>query len=48
MRLIRPEIASKRAVFPGAEQLAQMQQLHELTRAERRLFNHMRIEIGLR
>ena len=48
MRLIRPEIASNRAIFPGPEQLAQMQQLHELTRAERRLLNRMWIEIKVR
>ncbi len=48
MRLIRPEIAGNRAIFPGPEQLAKMQQLRELTRAERRLLNRMWIEIKVR
>ena len=48
MRLIRPEIAENRAIFPGPEQLKHMQQLHELTRAERRLLNRMWIEIKVR
>jgi spermidine/putrescine transport system substrate-binding protein len=48
MRLIRPEIASNTAIFPGREQLAKLQQLRELTRAERRLLNRMWIEIKVR
>ena len=48
MPLIRPEIASNAAVFPGREQLAKLQQLRELTRAERRLLNRMWIEIKVR
>ena len=48
MRLIRPEIASNAAIFPGREQLATLQQLRELTRAERRLLNRMWIEIKVR
>jgi spermidine/putrescine transport system substrate-binding protein len=48
MRLIRPEIASNTAIFPGKEQLAKMQQLRELTRAERRVLNRMWIEIKVR
>jgi spermidine/putrescine transport system substrate-binding protein len=48
MRLIRPEIASNAAIFPGREQLAKLQQLRELTRAERRLLNRMWIEIKVR
>ena len=48
MALIRPEIASNPAIFPGPEQLAKMQQLRELTRAERRLLNRMWIEIKVR
>ena len=48
MPLIRPEIASNTAIFPGREQLAKLQQLRELTRAERRLLNRMWIEIKVR
>jgi len=48
MALIRPEIASNAAIFPGREQLARLQQLRELTRAERRLLNRMWIEIKVR
>jgi len=48
MRLIRPEIASNAAIFPGREQLAKLQQLRELTRAERRRLNRMWIEIKVR
>ena len=48
MALIRPEIASNAAIFPGREQLAKLQQLRELTRAERRLLNRMWIEIKVR
>ena len=48
MALIRPEIAGNAAIFPGREQLAKLQQLHELTRAERRLLNRMWIEIKVR
>jgi spermidine/putrescine transport system substrate-binding protein len=48
MRLIRPDIASNTAIFPRREQLAKLQQLRELTRAERRLLNRMWIEIKVR
>ena len=48
MRLIHPEIATNAAIFPGREQLAKLQQLRELTRAERRLLNRMWIEIKVR
>ena len=48
MPLIRPEIANNTAIFPGREQLAKLQQLRELTRAERRLLNRMWIEIKVR
>ena len=48
MALIRAEIAGNAAIFPGPEQLAKMQQLRELTRAERRLLNRMWIEIKVR
>ncbi len=48
MRLIRPEIAGNAAIFPRKEQLAKLQQLRELTRAERRLLNRMWIEIKVR
>jgi spermidine/putrescine transport system substrate-binding protein len=39
---------SNTAIFPGREQLAKLQQLHELNRAERRLLNRMWIEIKVR
>jgi len=48
MRLIRPEIASNAAIFPGRAELARLQQLRELTRAERRLLNRTWIEIKVR
>lgn len=48
MPLIRPEIASNTAIFPGREQMEKLQQLRELTRAERRLLNRMWIEIKVR
>ncbi len=48
MPLIRPDIAANQAIFPGARELAKMQQLHELSRAERRLLNRMWIEIKVR
>ena len=48
MVLIRPEIAGNAAIFPRPEQLAKLQQLRELTRAERRLLNRMWIEIKVR
>ena len=48
MPLIRPEIAGNAAIFAGREQLAKLQQLRELTRAERRPLNRMWIEIKVR
>jgi spermidine/putrescine transport system substrate-binding protein len=46
--LLRPEIAGNTAIFPSREQMAKLQQLRELTRAERRLLNRMWIEIKVR
>jgi spermidine/putrescine transport system substrate-binding protein len=48
MPLMRPDIAGNAAVFPDREQMAKLQQLRELTRAERRLLNRMWIEIKVR
>jgi spermidine/putrescine transport system substrate-binding protein len=48
MPLLRPEIASNAAIFPGPAQLAKLQQLRELSRTERRLLNRMWIEIKVR
>ena len=48
MRHIRADIAANRAIFPGKEQLAGMQQLHDLDARQRRLLNRMWIEIKVR
>ena len=48
MPLIRPAIAANRTIFPDRQQLARMQQLHELDRKQRRLLNRMWIEIKVR
>ncbi len=48
MRRIRPEIASNRAIFPDRQQLARMQQLHDLDGRQRRLLNRIWIEIKVR
>lgn len=47
LQFIQPDIAANRAIFPDAAAVAQLEQLHELDRRQRRLLGRLWTEIKL-